>query len=132
MIRIDPKDGTPIYRQVMDQVRLMVMSGRYAPGDQLESVSILAARLKVNPMTISKAYGMLVNEGVATRRKGVGIFVAAISEKKADRERQQLLSASLQEAASLVVQLDVPRQEAVALLNRHIDDFRKKKGSRKS
>ena len=132
MIRIDPRDGSPIYRQVMDQVKLMVMSGRFAPGDQLESVSSLSARLKVNPMTISKAYGMLVTEGVAERRKGVGIFVAAISEKKADRERQQLLSASLKEAAGLVVQLDVPRREALELLGKHIDNFRKKSGSRKS
>jgi len=132
MIRIDPRDGTPIYRQVIDQVKLMVMTGQYEPGDQLESVSNLAARLKVNPMTISKAYGLLVGDGVAERRKGVGIFVTAISEKKADRERQQLLNASLKEAAGLVVQLNVPRPEAVAQFNAHMDNFEKKKGSRKS
>ncbi len=132
MIRIDPRDGTPIYRQVIDQVKLMVMSGQYAPGDQLESVSSLSARLKVNPMTISKAYGMLVVDGVAERRKGVGIFVATISEKKADRDRQRLLDASLKEAAGLVVRLDVPRREAVDLFNHHLDQFSSKKGSRKS
>jgi len=129
MIRIDPRDGTPIYRQVIDQVKLMVMSGRFVPGDQLESVSSLSARLKVNPMTISKAYGMLVNEGVAKRRKGVGIFVAAISEKEADKERQKLLNTSLMEAAVLVVQLDVPRQRALELFSQHIDQFSRNKGS---
>ena len=132
MIRINPSDATPIYRQVIDQVKLMVMAGQYTPGDQLESVSALSSRLKVNPMTISKAYGALVTEGVAERRKGVGIFVAAISEKKADRERQQLLDTSLKEAAGLVVQLDVPRKEAVKILNQHIDRFEQSKGSKKS
>lgn len=132
MIRIDPRDGTPIYRQVIDQVKLLVMSGQYAPGEQLESVSSLSARLKVNPMTISKAYGMLVSDGVAERRKGVGIFVAAISEKKADRERQQLLNTSLKEAAGLVVQLKVSREEAITRFNQHIDQFEVKKGSKKS
>ena len=124
MIHIDPRDGTPIYRQVIDQVKLMVVSGQFAPGDQLESVSSLAARLKVNPMTISKAYGMLVAEGVAERRKGVGIFVAAISEQRADRERQQLLDDALREAAGLIVQLDVSDAEASAALRRHITDYR--------
>ena len=132
MIRINPSDGTPIYRQVIDQVKLMVMAGQYVPGDQLESVSALSSRLKVNPMTISKAYGALVTEGVAERRKGVGIFVATISEKKANRERQELLDTSLKEAAGLVVQLDVPRKEAIKLLNEHIDRFKKGKGSKQS
>ena len=127
MIRIDPRDGTPIYRQVIDQVKLMVVSGQYAPGEQLESVSSLAARLKVNPMTISKAYGMLVTEGVAERRKGVGIFVSAMSEKKADHERQQLLDDALREAAALIVQLDVPDTEALAALQRHIATYRNKR-----
>ena len=129
MIQIDPREGTPIYRQVIDQVKLMVMSGQYVPGDQLESVSSLSARLKVNPMTISKAYGILVSEGAAERRKGVGIFVAAISRKRADKERQQLLDTSLKEAAGLVVQLDVPRQHALELFEEHIDYFSAKKGS---
>lgn len=132
MIRIDTTDGTPIYRQIIEQVKLMVMSGQQRPGDQLESVSSLAARLKVNPMTISKAYGVLVSEGVAERRKGVGIFVAAVSQKKVAGARQKVLNESLREAAGLVVQLDVPRQEAVDLFNQHIDHFAHKKGSRKS
>ncbi len=132
MIRIDTSEGTPIYRQVIDQVKLLVMSGRLAAGDQLESVSSLSARLKVNPMTISKAYGILVNEGVAERRKGVGIFVAAITEKEVGKERQKLLSSSLKEAAGLVVQLAVPRREAVDLFNGFIDSFEHKKGSGKS
>ncbi len=132
MIRIDASEGTPIYRQVIDQVKLLVMSGRLHAGEQLESVSSLSARLKVNPMTISKAYGILVDEGVAERRQGIGIFVAAITEQKAGRERRKLLRASLKEAASLVVQLAVPRREAVDLFNSFIDRFEHKQGSRKS
>ena len=92
MIQIDPKDGVPIYRQVMDQIKLQVMTGKLMPGQQLESVSSLSGRLKVNPMTISKAYGFLVEEGVVDRRKGVGIFVAEVDQTAADENRRQLLS----------------------------------------
>lgn len=132
MIHINSNDNTPLYRQVIDQVKLMVMSGQCAPGDQLESVSSLSARLKVNPMTISKAYSILVSEGTAERRQGVGIFVAAISEKKADKERQLLLDTSLKEAAGLVVQLDVPRERATKIFDDYIKAFSRKKGSQQS
>ena len=127
MIQINPQDGLPIYRQVMDQVKLQIMTGQLKPGDQLESVKGLAGRVKVNPMTISKAYGFLVAEGVAERRKGVGIFVAQVNLKKADLERKQLLSDALREAAGLTVQMGVPRQEALDLLNGHIDEYEGKR-----
>ena len=55
MIHIDPRDGTPIYRQIIDQVKRMVLTGGLVPGDQVEPVAGLAARVHVNPMTVSKA-----------------------------------------------------------------------------
>lgn len=128
MIQIDPKDGVPIYRQVIDQIKLLVMTGKLIPGQQLESVSSLSGRLKVNPMTISKAYGFLVAEGVVDRRKGVGIFVAAVDQKVADRNRRQLLSDTLSEAAGLAVQMNVSPAETLNILRAHLDAFGKKKG----
>ena len=108
MIHIDPRNGVPIYRQVMDQIRLQITAGQLQPGDQVDSVSSLSARLKVNPMTISKAYGYLVEEGVVERRKGVGIFVAAVDRQAAESRRLKVLSDALHHAAGLAVQLNVP------------------------
>jgi len=117
MIHLDPKDSTPIYRQVIDQVSLMVMSGQIATGDQLESVSSLAARLKVNPMTVSKAYSYLVEMGVAERRPGRGIFVAAVDESKAARARYDRVADALIAAARLVAKLGTSTDEAVAIFS---------------
>ena len=58
LLEIDHHCGIPIYRQVIDHVRGQVMAGRFAAGQQLEPVRELAGRLKVNPMTISKAYSL--------------------------------------------------------------------------
>ena len=127
MIQIDPKDGVPIYRQVMAQVKLQIMTGRLNAGDQLESVKSLAGRLKVNPMTISKAYGFLVEEGAAERHKGVGIFVANVNARKAHRDRKNLLSEALGQAAGLAVQMDVSRQAALDLFNHHFDEYLEKR-----
>lgn len=130
MIHIDPKDGVPIYRQVMDQIRLQITAGQLAAGQQLESVSSLSARLKVNPMTISKAYGFLVEEGVAERRKGVGIFVSAVKQEQIDRDRQRVLGEALREAAGLAVQMGVPADKAVRIFREHIEAFHQMKGNK--
>ncbi len=65
------------------------MTGQLQPGDQLESVKSLSQRVKVNPMTISKAYGMLVQEGVAERRRGVGMFISAVESQTAEKDQQE-------------------------------------------
>jgi GntR family transcriptional regulator len=129
MIHIDPRDGVPIYRQVMDQIKLQITAGQLAAGQQLESVSNLSARLKVNPMTISKAYGFLVEEGVVERRKGVGIFVAKVKQEKIDRDRQRVLGEALRDVAGLAVQLGIQPEEAVQIFRRHLIKFQGKKGS---
>jgi GntR family transcriptional regulator len=124
MIRIDPRSPTPIYRQVIDQVRRMIVTGQLEPGEQVESVASFAARAKVNPMTISKAYSALVDQGVLERRRGVGLFVASVPAAKAAAARRQLLDQSLRDVAALVVQLGVPAAEATGLLENHIARLR--------
>jgi GntR family transcriptional regulator len=76
LILVDPHSGVPVYRQIVDQVRFQIASGRIAPGDELPSTRALSKRLRVNPMTISKAYGILEDEGVIERRPGLPLVVA--------------------------------------------------------
>lgn len=126
MIRINPNDGTPIYRQVIDQVKMMVVTGQLQPGQQLESVASLAARLKINPMTISKAFSALVNEGVVERRRGVGIFVMEVNALQAEQDRRRVLKEALDEAAALVVRMGLEADQAVELFRNHIREFENK------
>jgi len=128
MIHIDPKDGVPIYRQVMDQIKLQVTTGQMVPGQQLESVAHLSRRLKVNPMTISKAYGFLVEEGIVERRRGVGIFVAEQEAEVAEETRQKVLSEALGDAAALAVQMGVPHQQALQIFKEHLARLGRMKG----
>ena len=112
MIHIDPKDGVPIYRQVMDQIKLQVTTGQLAPGEQLESVAHLSRRLKVNPMTISKAYSFLEKEGVVERRPGRPVAVKRNGGEQAGRE---LLRNELAGTVTIVRQLGIKPAEAVEL-----------------
>ncbi len=125
MIQIDPTDSVPIYRQLMEQIRLQVAAGQLAPGDQLESVSGLSSRLRINPMTVSKAYGYLVEEGLVERRKGVGIFVAGAAPADLAATRERILSEALRDAAALAAQLGVSPTRTVKLLREHLDTLRR-------
>ena len=86
---LDPKSGVPIYRQIQDQVRYGISSGRLRPGEQLPTVRALAVDLAVNPNTVIKAYSELERQGVLTTEQGSGTFVAprpAVALAPADRQ----------------------------------------------
>src|SRR5579871_991374 len=75
-IHVTTGAGTPIYRQIVDQVRLAVATGTLSPGEALPSVRSLAEQLVINFNTVSKAYAELVREGVLESLQGKGFFVA--------------------------------------------------------
>jgi GntR family transcriptional regulator len=75
-VRIATGAGTPIYRQIVDQVRLAVATGELPAGWAMPSVRSLAERLLINPNTVAKAYGEMVRDGVLESQQGLGVFVA--------------------------------------------------------
>lgn len=72
---ISTGSSTPIYRQITDQVRLGVATGRLAIDDPLPSVRALAEELVLNPNTVARAYGELAREGMIESRPGRGVFI---------------------------------------------------------
>lgn len=118
LLQIDHHSGQPIFRQVIDQIRRQVMAGQLREGEQLPSVRDLAMQLRVNPMTISKAYGLLEMEGLLERRRGVGLFVAAIARDKAGRTKADMLEEALTRAVVTAIQLGIPEEKARDMLMR--------------
>jgi DNA-binding transcriptional regulator YhcF (GntR family) len=64
-----------VYRQIMEQVRRMIVAGRLRAGEKLPSVRDLAVTLGINPLTVGKAYGELERGAVIEVRRGLGMFV---------------------------------------------------------
>jgi GntR family transcriptional regulator len=119
LISLDKHGGIPIYRQVMDQLKEQIMTGRLPEGTQLESVAALSARLKVNPMTISKAYASMVQDGLLERRAGVGVFVNRIKSDTRNREKNAMLTEALGWVVSLARQMDISEQDVTRQLAEH-------------
>ncbi|MFC1764603.1 GntR family transcriptional regulator [Planctomycetota bacterium] len=129
LLLIDHHSGLPIYRQVMDQVRRQIMTQGLNVGKQLPTVRELAARLRVNPMTISKAYSLLEAEGLLERRRGIGLFVGVVKTPKQQKIKSELLQQVVDKAAVTAVQLQVSEDQAIKLFQKlyrqHTQDGRK-------
>lgn len=113
---VHPSSGVPIYRQIMDQVRAMIASGRLATGDVLPSVRQMAAELQVNMMTVSKAYAKLEAEGLLERSRGRGMLVAAAQTNGSVKERQADLKPLIEQAVVRGLQLDLTNEQIVSVL----------------
>jgi GntR family transcriptional regulator len=72
---LDPKAGTPFYRQIIDQIKFGIASGRFAVGEQLPTVRSLAVELKVNLNTVAKAYKELEIQNILETYQGTGTFI---------------------------------------------------------
>ena len=116
LLEVDHHSGVPIYRQIIEQIRQQIMAGQLIEGKQLMSVRELAWQLRVNPMTISKAYSLLEVEGLAERRRGVGLFVARLRKDKKAQTKAKILEEIIRKAAVMAVQFDIPQEKAVEML----------------
>lgn len=95
-ITIDFRSGLPIYEQIVEQVRRMVVSGMLKPGDQLPTVRQLATELRVNFNTVARAYRILDESGLISTQQGRGTY---IWEKPAGEVSQTLRQRALQALA---------------------------------
>ena len=90
MISLNYRDARPIYEQVKDGLRHLVVSGAIGEGEKLPSVRSMAASLAINPNTIQRAYEALEQEGYLHTEAGKGSF-AARGESAGDQRRGELL-----------------------------------------
>jgi len=89
----DWDEVTPIYLQLRSTVVRRILSGSLPEGEAVPSVRQVAAEEKINPLTISRAYQLLVDEGLLEKRRGLGMFVCAGARELAlVQERQVFLS----------------------------------------
>ncbi|MDH5737736.1 MAG: GntR family transcriptional regulator [Gammaproteobacteria bacterium] len=94
------------------------MEGVFAEGDALPSVRQLASEQRINPLTVSKALQMLVDEGLVEKRRGLGMFVAAgAAERLLTTERDQFLNHEWPRIRERIRRLDLNEQDLLKPLS---------------
>ncbi len=123
LFSINPGSPEPIYRQLVEQLRRRIASGQLVAGEEIPSVRELAQALAVNPMTVSKAFGLMEAEGLVERRRGLPMVVAAQHQKAMKtRGRVDLLRPTLEKAAAEARQLELPPDQVLALFKALLED----------
>src|SRR3546814_6520929 len=92
--KLDPKTGTPFYRQIIDQIRFGIAAGKLKAGEQLPTVRSLAVDLQINLNTVAKAYRELEIQRVLETQQGSGTFISEVRSEEHTSELQSLMRIS--------------------------------------
>lgn len=116
MLSLNYKDPRPIYEQVRDSLRQLILTGAIAPEEKLPSVRELAGSLAINPNTIQRAYRELERMGLIYTVAGKGAFASA-DGSAAVRRKEELLSA-IGDATEELKSIGCPAAEIETLIRR--------------
>lgn len=87
--KLDPRAGSPFYRQIIDQIKFGIASGSLKIGEQLPTVRALAVDLKVNLNTVAKAYKELEIQNILETQQGTGTFISGIEIKISAKDKEK-------------------------------------------
>ena len=124
LFQVFPSSGVPIYRQLMNQVKDLVGTGKLQTGDKLPSVRQVSKELEINPMTVSKTYSLLERDGVIEHERGHGMTIrspagGALSVK----ERQAALAPIARQLAATAFQLSLSQEQVLQIVAPLLKEF---------
>jgi GntR family transcriptional regulator len=121
--QLNDRSNTPIWEQIVHQVKEMILKGILQPNDKLLSVRELSSTLLVNPNTVSKAYQELERQGIIETRRGKGTFVTEMNEQKIDEERIGKMKESLKQLIIEASYLNVDRATFTTWVEELLDEL---------
>ncbi len=120
---LDEKSNVPIYIQIAEMIEDMIINGELKEEDQLPSTNQLANRYKLNPATARKGLNILVDEGFAYKKRGLGIYVSIGAVEKLKKKRKKdFLSSYIKPLVLEAKKLDVDREEIKKYLDEVFKD----------
>ncbi len=122
-IEIDVESGVPIYMQLVDRIKQMVVSGQLQPGQQLPTMRQLATDLRINYNTVGRAYLILDQEGVISTQQGRGTYVASrLGEGQVQKLRMGKLRSMFGQAIHEAHALGYSREEIEQIVEEQLTD----------
>lgn len=123
LLTIQPAAPEPIYRQIVQQLRRLIASGQLRAGELLPSVREVAGFHAINPMTVSRAYGLAESEGLLERLRGKGMAVASNGHAAhSQAQRLALLDPQLAALVQHARELELPADALTRRLTKLMGD----------
>ncbi len=114
MININYRDSRPIYRQIKDEIKRLMMAGIIKPDQKLESVRELAVKTAINPNTIARAYRELESEGYLYSVAGKGSFASNAAEMA--ETHTNMLFEKFKEVTNELVYLNFDKEKLITFI----------------
>lgn len=131
-IQIVTGDSRPIFKQIVDGLRLEISTGNLSVGSKLPSYRGLAMQLMINPNTVAKAYSELTSLGLVESRKGLGLFVAEPRQIFSEDEKYNRLDKAIENFINETIHLQFETDVIIEKVKQKIDDIADSKTKRKN
>ncbi len=115
MIQLDFKNPRPIYEQIKDKIKGLVINGVMKPGEKIPSVRELAQMLTINPNTIQKAYKDLESEGIIYSVQGKGNFISQL-DSNSEKSRRDDILAEMSRLIEELIYLKTPEESVLTMI----------------
>lgn len=120
LLKVDTTDAVPVYAQIVEQIKRAVAAGVLAAGDPLPSLRETALKLRINPLTVGRAYRQLEQDGLIETRHGLGSFVRNNAGAPAGKFRRETIARGIDRVLVDALHLGVSFDEVRALLEDRI------------
>ena len=107
----------PIYEQIQNQIKEMVLKGKLKSHEQLPSIRLMAKDLKVGIITVKRAYEELEKEGIVVNHQGLGCFVSEIDRNKIKAIHLDMLRERLLEIKEFTDTVGISSVEMLKAIN---------------
>ena len=124
LIQLIRKSSQPIYSQIIEQYKYMLIQGFLKKGDMIPSVRKLALDLSVTPGTVAKAYSELERQGIIETVRGKGTFVAGIPEVTPDKGAIGKVKENLKKECMELIYLGLGKEEVLKMVEEIYDKIK--------
>ena len=122
-IIINNNSMTPIYEQLMDQIKNEIISGSLAEHEVLPSVRALSAELRISALTVKKAYDRLEEEGFVITVHGKGTYVAATDRQLALEARKKTVEDAFASAVQKASAVGFTKDDILEIVKILLEDY---------
>lgn len=117
MFQLDFRDRRPLYEQIRNKMKTLIISGALKPDERIPSVRELAQSLTINPNTIQKAYKDLESEGFIYSIRSKGNFVTPIDQGAHHQLRRDQLVRELEKNVAELMYLKEPIEQLIEIIH---------------
>jgi len=119
----DWNDKQPIFQQIKELIEKQILLGVWPEGSALPSVRNVAAEMKINHLTVMKAYQLLVEQQLIEKKRGQGMYVLpGAIEKLKTYKKQQFLSQEIPRIVQMLKCIDMPWNDFTKELKKQIEE----------